>query len=130
MWGQYQRLGPANYLVSVEGGTRYVHIDQMRERDERSFPEYTWEPTGDISVPTMNQDRGKSKRKGQDQSSTTSTSTSTSAGSSHDNNSPRENITETTPMSQQSHQIPPSTTVTEGRRYPLGAIRKLPARFR
>ena len=35
-----QHLGPATCLVSVEGGTRYVHIDQLRERDGRSFPEY------------------------------------------------------------------------------------------
>ena len=58
-----QRLGPATYLVSVEGGPRYAHIDQLRERDGRTFSEYTWEPTGDISVPTMNQDNGNSKQK-------------------------------------------------------------------
>ena len=49
----------------------------------------------------------------------THTSTSTSSGSSQNNNSARENITQTTPMSQQSHQIPPSATVTEERPYPL-----------
>ena len=32
-----QRLDPATYLVSVQGETRYVHIDQLRERDGRSF---------------------------------------------------------------------------------------------
>ena len=36
-----QHVGPATYLVRVEGGTRYVHIDQLRERDGRSFPEHT-----------------------------------------------------------------------------------------
>ena len=92
-----QRLAPATYLVSVEGGTRYVHIDQLRERDGRSFPEYTWEPTGEISLPTGNKDNDNNKQKGQDQST-----------------SARENITET-PTAQQSHQTPPSTTVPEER---------------
>ena len=92
-----QRLGPATYLVSVEGGTRYVHIDQLRERDGRSFPEYTWEPTREISLPTGNKDNDNNKQKGQDQST-----------------SARENITET-PMAQQSHQTPLSTTVPEER---------------
>ena len=32
-----QLLDLATYLVSVQGGTRYVHIDQLRERDGRSF---------------------------------------------------------------------------------------------
>ncbi|XP_062513381.1 uncharacterized protein LOC134189156 [Corticium candelabrum] len=125
-----QLLGPATYLVSVEGGTRYIHIDQLRQHDGRSFPEYTWESTGDISVPTMNQDNGNRKRKGQDQRSATSTSTSTSSGSSQDNNSAQENITETTPMSQQSHQVPSPTAVAEERRCPLRENRKLPAGYR
>ena len=44
-----QRLGPANYLVRVEGGMRYVHIDQMRYRDERSAMKPVMEPA---DIPT------------------------------------------------------------------------------
>ena len=107
-----QRLGPATYLVSVEGRTRYVYIDQLGERDGRSFPKYTWEPTGEISVSPVNKDNDNNKQKGQDQST-----------------SARENITET-PMAQQLHQTPTSTTVPEERQYPLRENRKPPKRYR
>ena len=43
-----QQLGPNNYLVNVEGHFRYVHIDQMRWRDQQSVPE-----TADVSVPEI-----------------------------------------------------------------------------
>ena len=43
-----QQVGPTNYLVNVEGHSRYVHIDQMRWRDQRSVPE-----TADVSVPEI-----------------------------------------------------------------------------
>ena len=33
-----QRLGPATYLVDVQGQARHVHISQMQTRDERSRP--------------------------------------------------------------------------------------------
>ena len=42
-WGKWlcgvvaQSLGPVNYLVRVGGGLRYVHIDQMRQRDEEAL---------------------------------------------------------------------------------------------
>ena len=34
-----QKLGPTNYLVNVGGSTSYVHVDQLRPRDERSMPQ-------------------------------------------------------------------------------------------
>ena len=43
-----QQLGPTDYLVNVEGHSRYVHIDQMRWRDQRSIPE-----TANVSVPEI-----------------------------------------------------------------------------
>ena len=34
-----QKLGPTIFLVNVGGSTRYVHVDQLRSRDERSMPQ-------------------------------------------------------------------------------------------
>ena len=57
-WGRWlvgtveQQLGPTNYLVNVEGHSRYVHIDQMRWIDQRSVPE-----TADVSVPEIEVER-------------------------------------------------------------------------
>ena len=33
-----QRLGPTNYMVNVNNHLRYVHIEHIRRRDERSVP--------------------------------------------------------------------------------------------
>ncbi|XP_062520850.1 uncharacterized protein LOC134195787 [Corticium candelabrum] len=33
-----QRLGPTNYMVDVNNHLRYVHIEHIRRRDERSVP--------------------------------------------------------------------------------------------
>ena len=67
-----QRLGPATYLVRVGGGTRYVHIDQLRTRDGRSFtenmPEQLVVPVSIIAkIPNSASERNKHQDKMQEQ---------------------------------------------------------------
>ncbi|XP_062507324.1 uncharacterized protein LOC134183761 [Corticium candelabrum] len=45
-----QKLGPADYLVNVGGSNRYVHVDQLRPRDERSMPQVAETEETPISV--------------------------------------------------------------------------------
>ena len=46
-----QKLGPTNYLGTVEESTRYVHMDQKpRSRDERSMPQVAETEETPISV--------------------------------------------------------------------------------
>ena len=45
-WGRWlsgkvvQKLGPSNYILSVNGQARYVHVDHILHRDIRSFPQH------------------------------------------------------------------------------------------
>ena len=48
-----QRPGPANYLVNVEGQTRYVHINHLLSRDPRSVQQQLG--TGEATTPEMEQ---------------------------------------------------------------------------
>ncbi|XP_062505027.1 uncharacterized protein LOC134181777 [Corticium candelabrum] len=55
-----QKLGPTNYLFNVGGSTRYVHVDQLRSRDERSMPKVAETEETPISV-ALDQDTQRDK---------------------------------------------------------------------
>ena len=55
-----QKLGPTNYLVNVRESNRYVLVDQLRSRDERSMPQVAETEETPISV-ALDQDTQRDK---------------------------------------------------------------------